>query len=96
MCPREKGATSLDAGVKSGFWCLCISAADFDNACDRAAAGAQLYCVAVVSTEWLCGVSIRKDHWGSGGPSVVVRVVESVVRASGAQGHVVGKYGVVI
>ena len=74
--------------------CLCVSAADFGNACDRAVAGAQLYCVAAVSTEWQCDVSIRKDHWGSGGPSVVVRVVESVVKASGAQRHVVGKYGV--
>ena len=76
--------------------CLCISAADFGNACDRAVAGAQLYCVAAVSTEWQCGVSIRKDLWDSGGPSVVVRVVESVVKASGVQGRVAGKYGVVV
>ena len=76
--------------------CLCKSAAVLGNACDRADAGAQLYCVAAVSTEWQCGVSMRKDHWDSGGPSVVVRVVESVVKASEVQGRVAGKYGVVV
>ena len=76
--------------------CLCISAADVGNACDRAVAGAQLYCVAAVSTEWQCGVSMRKDHWGSGGPSVVVKVVENVVRVSEAQGCVAYKCGIVV
>ena len=75
--------------------CLCKSAAVLGNACDRADAGAQLYCVAAVSTEWQCGVSMRKDLGDSGGPSVVVRVVESVVKASGARGHAVGMYDVV-
>ena len=76
--------------------CLCKSAAVLGNACDRAVAGAQLYCFAAVSTEWQCGMSMRKDHWGSGGPSVVVRVVESVVKEVEAQGCVAGKCDVVV
>ena len=76
--------------------CLCISAAVLGNACDRADAGAQLYCVAAACTEWQCGVSMRKDLGDRGGPSVVVRVVESVVKAGDVQGRVAGKCGVVI
>ena len=76
--------------------CLCKSAAVLGNACARAAAGAQLYCVAAVGREWQCGVSMRKDLGDSGGPSVVVRVVESVVKAGDVQGRVAGKCGVVI
>ena len=76
--------------------CLCKSAAVLGNACDRADAGAQLYCVAAAGTEWQCGVSMRKDLRDSGGPSVVVRVVESVVKAGDVQGLVAGKCGVVI
>ena len=76
--------------------CLRSDAAGVRIACDRAAVGAPLCCVAVASRELQCAVNKRVDHWGSGGPSVVVRVVENVVRVSEAQGCVAGKCGVVV